>query len=76
MGVAGSSSSVAALRWARVSGAVCLEVDAVLGAESYRAGVVVLGDRGHGALPGLLVGVTRVALAAGAGLPVVVGIDG
>lgn len=46
--------------------------NAVLGAESYRAGVVVLGDRGHGALAGLLVGSTAVALAAGAGCPVVV----
>lgn len=46
--------------------------NAVLGAESRRASLVVLGDRGLGAVSGLLVGSTAVALARGASCPVVV----
>jgi nucleotide-binding universal stress UspA family protein len=45
---------------------------AVLGAESRRAGTLVIGDRGLGALAGVLVGSSAVALARGAGCPVVV----
>lgn len=45
---------------------------AVLGAESQRAGLLVIGDRGVGAVAGLLVGSSAIALAAGASCPVVV----
>ena len=62
----------------------------VLGSEARRAQLLVLGDRGHGGVAGLVLGSVAVALAAGgacpvvivrgesrrAGGPVVVGIDG